>query len=142
MTIAVPPVTEYVLDACSMIAFLDREPGAEVVDGLLLDANKICYAHAVNACEVYYDVQRNQSADDARQAIAKLQGAGVDLRDDMDTTFWQQVGDLKINPGKLSLADCFALALVLRLGATLVTSDHHEFDRIAAMGLCPILFIR
>jgi len=60
----------------------------------------------------------------------------------MDLVFWQRVGKLKVNPGKLSLADCFALALTLYMNATLVTSDHHEFDRIDTMGLYPILFIR
>lgn len=60
----------------------------------------------------------------------------------MDEPFWQQAGKLKVNPGKISLADCFALALAIRSGATLVTSDHHEFDRIDALDICPILFIR
>ena len=60
----------------------------------------------------------------------------------MDTTFWQSVGQLKINPGKLALADCFALALAICTGGTLVTSDHHEFDAVVPLGLCPILFIR
>lgn len=60
----------------------------------------------------------------------------------MDILFWQQVGNLKVTPGKLSLADCFALALAQRMEATLVTSDRHEFEPIAALKLCPILFIR
>ena len=64
------------------------------------------------------------------------------LRDDLDIGFWQHVGDLKVTPGKLSLADCFALTLALKLGAILVTSDHHEFDPVASSGLQSILFIR
>lgn len=60
----------------------------------------------------------------------------------MDPAFWQSVGQLKVNPGKLSLADSFAVALAMRLGATLVTSDHHELDALVPLGLCPILFIR
>ncbi len=60
----------------------------------------------------------------------------------MDTAFWQLAGQLKVNPGKISLADCFALALTIRTGGTLVTADHHEFDVIVPLGLCPILFIR
>jgi len=34
------------------------------------------------------------------------------------------------------------LAFALRENATVVTSDHHEFDPIAATGICPVLFIR
>ena len=67
---------------------------------------------------------------------------GLALRTDLDTAFWQSVGELKVNPGKLSLADCFALALAQQEQGTLVTSDHHEFDPIVPLNLCPILFIR
>jgi hypothetical protein len=44
------PVTPmvYVLDACSQIAFLRREPGADVIDGLLSDIGNECFTHAVN----------------------------------------------------------------------------------------------
>jgi len=132
----------YVLDACALIAFLSREPGASVVDGLLTDPKNVCLAHAVNVCEVYYDLVRRLDTPTARQSVADLTAVGVQVRRDMDTEFWQQVGDLKVNPGKLSLADCFALALAIHIGATLVTSDHHEFDPIVPLGLCPIQFIR
>ncbi|MEZ4706586.1 MAG: type II toxin-antitoxin system VapC family toxin [Caldilineaceae bacterium] len=138
-----PSVTpHYILDACALIAFLGREPGAAVVDGLLADPNNICLAHAINICEVYYDLVRQSGTATARQAVADLVAVGVQVRQDMDTEFWQQAGDLKVSPGKLSLADCFALALAMKSGATLVTSDHHEFDPIVPLGLCPILFIR
>ena len=135
-------MTVHVLDACSQIAFLRREPGADVIDRLLSDTDNRCHTHAVNLCEVYYDVLRSDDVFVARQAVADLVAAGIRVREDMDTLFWQEVGNLKVNPGRLSLAGCFALALTIRTGATLVTSDHHEFDRIEELGLCRILFIR
>ncbi len=131
-----------VLDACSQIAFLRREPGSSVVDSLLSDCENMCVTHAVNLCEVYYDVLRSDNVSEARQAADDLAALGIQVRYDMDTEFWQLAGNLKVNPGRLSLADCFALALTIRTGGTLVTSDHHEFDRIEKLGLCPILFIR
>ena len=63
------PSTNYVLDACTLLAFLLREPGAAVVDGLLTAPNTVCYAHAVNLCEVYYDFVRNHDHATAKQAI-------------------------------------------------------------------------
>lgn len=137
-----PTTTVYVLDACALLAFLGREPGATVVDSLLIDPRNLCVAHAINLCEVYYDMLRRYDEQTANQVISDLQTAGVQIQAVMDLVFWQRVGKLKVNPGKLSLADCFALALTLHMNATLVTSDHHEFDRIDATGLCPILFIR
>jgi len=97
--------------------------------------------HAVNLCEVYYDTLRMGGPAAAEKAMANVFGAGVVLRSDMDEAFWRQVGQFKVSPGKLSLADCFALALAVRTGGTLVTSDH-EFDPVAALGLCPVLFVR
>lgn len=132
----------YVLDACALLAFLGNEPGADVVKSLLTDTSNVCMVHAINLCEVYYDLLRQNNVQFAQQAVATLVAVGVQVRNDMDEPIWQQAGNLKVNPGKISLADCFALALAIHSGATLVTSDHHEFDRIDALDICPILFIR
>jgi len=35
-----------------------------------------------------------------------------------------------------------AIAVTNRVGGEFVTADHHEFDRIAASGICRIRFIR
>ena len=132
----------YVIDACAVIALLTGEAGNTVVARLLGEPANICLIHAVNLCEVYYDAVRRTDVATAQQDIAALLAGGLVLRTDLDTAFWQSVGDLKINPGKLSLADCFALALAQQENGTLVTSDHHEFDPIVPLNLCPVLFIR
>jgi len=44
----------YALDAGPMMAFLNGEPGAEVVEDLLTEPESACYAHAYNLCEIYY----------------------------------------------------------------------------------------
>ncbi len=132
----------YVLDACAIIAFLTGEPGAAIVARLLADPNNFCLIHVVNLSEVYYDAIRRADVYTARQDIAVLLTGGLQLRSDMDTVFWQRVGELRVSPGRLSLADCFALALAQETGGTLVTSDHHEFDPVVPLNLCPISFIR
>ena len=132
----------YIMDACAIVALLMGESGNNIVARLLANPNNLCLIHAVNLCEMYYDAVRRTDAATARQDIAALLSGGLVLRTDLDTAFWQSVGDLKINPDKLSLADCFALALAQRENGTLVTSDHHEFDPIVPLNLCPILFIR
>jgi PIN domain nuclease of toxin-antitoxin system len=139
---ATPLPAYFVVDACALLALLHREPGAEQVDALLADQAVVCLVHAINLCEVYYDLLRSEGRIQAAQAVDVLLAAGLQLREDMDVKFWQQVGELKVKPGRLALADCFALALANRTGATLVTSAHHEFDRIVTLDLCPIFFIR
>lgn len=48
----------YALDASAMVAYLNGEPGATGVGGLLAAPNNICSAHVINLCEVYYGILR------------------------------------------------------------------------------------
>lgn len=136
-----------VLDACAMIAFLRGEEGADAVTSLLLNEN--CMAHGVNLCEVYYDcLLRGDNESTARELIADLKSLDIAFREDMDEQFWQMVASYKASTRKASLhiplADCFVLSLAEREKATIVTSDHHEFDLILEKGFCPgtVSFIR
>ena len=130
-----------VLDACAMIAYLRNEAGADIVERLLNDPLIVCYSHSINLLEVYYDGLRHGSATDARAALATLKTDGVLTRRDMSEAFLRSVGALKAR-GRLSLADCFCIALTQAMGGDLYTSDHHEFDRLVPLGLCSIVFIR
>ncbi len=132
----------YVLDASALIAFLRDEQGAEVVEALLLDPENDCFAHALNLCEVFYGFHRDAGEVAAQTAIGSLRAAGVIPRADLDDAFWQEAGRLKSTFRRVSLADCLCIALARRQGAELVTSDHHEFDALAPLGLCTIRFIR
>lgn len=125
-----------------MIAYLRDEPGGDLVESYLQDQSNPCMAHAINLCEVYYDFLRAKDESTALAAIADLASMGLITRDDMDAQLWQEAGKYKATIKKISLADCFAMALANRMNGELVTSDHHEFDPIAASGLCSIKFIR
>jgi predicted nucleic acid-binding protein len=132
----------HVFDASAMVAYLAGEPGAAVVDQLLNDPNALCYAHSVNLCEVFYDSLRTTNdARQARQTVIDLIAAGVIERRDMSRRFWQRVGGLKAR-GRISLADCFGIALAQELSGEIVTSDHHEFDPLVPLGIVTINFIR
>ncbi len=132
----------YVLDACAMIAYLRGEPGAARVAEILDDQEDWCVAHVVNLCEVFYDFHRSCGEVVALAALNDLATAGVNERDQMSTALWQDAGALKANHRRVSLADCFAIALARKLEATILTADHHEFDPLALQGVCAIEFIR
>jgi predicted nucleic acid-binding protein len=132
----------YVLDACAIIAWLRNEPGAAVVDLAIRDVDSQCLAHAINLCEVFYDALRNADEAHAQSVINDLQAVRVTEKNDLDKAFWQEAGRLKALYRKVSLADCCAIALTNRVGGTLLTSDHHELDPLAAQGVCSIKFIR
>jgi len=131
-----------VLDASAMQAFLRAEVGGEIVRDLLDDAASICYAHAINLCEVFYDFHRDSGEHAAQAVLRQLLAAPIILREDIDRSFWQQAGRHKSVYRRVSLADCFAVTLAQRLGGELITADRHELTPIATAGLCPVRFIR
>ena len=130
-----------VIDASGLIAFLRDEPGAEAVQSFL-SLPQTCYVHALNLCEVYCDFWRASTQSTAESAIDDLLSLGIEERNDMDSEFWREIGRLKAIYRRVSLADCCALALANRLGASLVTADRHEFEPLAAAGIFQIEFIR
>lgn len=111
------------------------------MENLLRDFNNICYAHSINLCEVYYDAIRRLDKAQADEAITDIKIAGVTERNDFDEGFWKQVGQLKA-AYRASLADFCAVVLAKQLTATVITSDHHEFDALHDAQICPIQFIR
>jgi predicted nucleic acid-binding protein len=115
-----------------MIALLRAEPGGDVVDRVIRNGEHICFAHAINLCEVYYDVHRNAGEANAKQAVELLRRSGIWFRPDMDGDFWMDAGAIKSSVRRISLADCCALALARKLSAVLLTADHHELDRVSA----------
>ena len=132
----------HVLDACAMIAFLRGERGDDVVARLIADPSHTCHAHAINLCEVFYDFLRASDLTTAQAALGDLQRVGVRAQRSMSRPFWQRAGQLKGTIRRISLADCFAITLAETLKAPVVTSDHHEFDPLAAAGVCQVIFIR
>ncbi len=124
-----------------MIAHMKGEDGAEVVEGYLA-GDEECMAHVVNLCEVYYEYLRVEDEEAARSVIEDLKSDGLMVRDDLDEAFWQEVGRLKATPVRISLADCFLIALSNRTAGRVVTSDHHELDAVAEQGICEVEFIR
>lgn len=137
-----PAERVYVFDACAIIALLDEEPGATVVESILTEEDHRCVIHLVNICEVYYHIHRRAGQQRADQLTDVLESYGFELEGSLPPALWKTAGQLKAEWRRVSLADCFALALAIREEATLVTSDHHELDPIAEAGLCPFRFIR
>ncbi len=117
----------YVLDASAIIALLRAEPGGDVVSSAMRGKN-VCFAHAMNLCEVYYDFHRSAGKVVADDVIASLRASDIWFRSDMDEKFWMEAGVLKSGARRISLADCCALVLARRVEGTLLTADHHEMD--------------
>jgi PIN domain nuclease of toxin-antitoxin system len=133
----------YVLDACAILALIKNEDGAGVVRQALESEDTVCFVHAINICEVYYDCLRCYGLEPAEKLLVDLDKAGLAIRNDMDAEFWKAAGSLKAR-GRISLADCFAISLAVREDAILLTSDRHEFEPLLAKPGFParVQFIR
>ena len=131
----------YILDSSAMVAFLNGETGADVVERILTDKSNDCFAHAINLCEFYYDAIRAVDEKYAQASLTALSAANVVERNDFDTDFWKEVARLKATH-KASLADFCGIVLTNKLGGTFLTADHHELDKLAANKVCSIEFIR
>jgi len=123
-----------VLDACAVIAFLTGEEGADKVKALLEAAagsTTEIHIHRINLLEVYYDTYKVGGSEQADRIYKKILALPIIVEDVLDDALLFKAGELKAM-NRISLADAVALALASRLGAALVTSDHHEFDAIKA----------
>lgn len=131
-----------IFDSGAVIAYLVRENGGDYVERLLRNSQHDCFIHAVNLCEIYYDFWRREGVERAESVVQDVLSVNLTVREDMDYAFWRQAGRYKAEIARISLADCFCLSLANRIGAEIVTADHHEFDRVAERGLCKVRFIR
>ncbi len=130
-----------VLDASALIAYLEDEPGAELVEGLLNSPADVSFVHAVNLCEVYYSARGEHGEPAAQAAVAELRKAGLSMREDMDDELWREAGRFKAGHRKISLADCFCAALANRIGGEVITADR-EYEPLKDAGACKVRFIR
>lgn len=130
-----------VLDACALIAFLNDEPGADVIAAVLEEIPTVEMA-AINLLEIAYDAVRRtgqpSSATDVIDAVCKLP---IFIRWDIDQEIVETAARFKTR-FRISLADSIALALAATRHAPLATSDHHEFDSIEIANEARFLWIR
>jgi predicted nucleic acid-binding protein len=123
--------TESVLDACSLLAFFQNEPGAEKVESLLKSAQRDeiqLYLHKINFLEVYYKVMQKDAAK-AKLIYDTILHLPILIRTDISDEVFEEAARLKVRY-KVSLADSIALAVASINQMTLVTCDHNELDRV------------
>jgi predicted nucleic acid-binding protein len=134
----------FVLDACALIAFLNKEPGMDVVRDILMDAlvNKASLAMSkLNLLEVYYDVYRRCGEGASAELLEIVAGTPINVKQGISDEVFKEAGRLKASY-KISIADAVALAEASVSGGVLLTSDHHEFDVIEKSEAIKFYWIR
>jgi len=134
----------YFLDACSLIAVLANEDGAENVTKLIQDAvdNKVIIKmNQINLLEVYYYLCRAYGQDEANKAINKIKEYPIEIIIGMKETVFNEAGRIKPKY-KIPLGDSIAIAECIINNGTLVTSDHDDFAIFEKEGLVKIHWFR
>ena len=119
-----------VLDSYAVIAYLEEEPGHEIVGELLrqaTDGSAVLGISVVNLGEIWYHFARKQSEAIGDQVVKEIHELGIETVD-ADWALTRQAAAYKARGG-ISYADCFSAALAKAWNAPLVTGDP-EFKRI------------
>ena len=137
-------IDKYILDACALIALLNEESGAEVVEEILIAAQsgKVSVTiNKLNLLEVYYDLYRKYGVDIADDLLDIPHELGILVQAELTEDVFKEAGRLKATY-RISIADSVALAEASASGGALLTSDHHEFDLIEKSEKITIQWIR
>jgi len=122
----------FVLDACALIALINKEVGAEIVKDVLKRAQTgkaTVIMNKLNLLEVYYDAYRSYGEEVAEKLIMNINRPPIVIQSDLSDAVFKEAGRLKASY-KISIADSVALGETIVSGGQLLTSDHHEFDAI------------
>jgi len=120
----------YVFDSYAMIAYFEDEPGADRVAQILrqlIQGKAKGYMSVVNWGEVYYNVMREDGIAKAEKVILQLDKFPLEIVE-VNRNLAYEAARLK-GKYRIAYADCFAVALSLKLNAFLVTGDP-EFRKL------------
>jgi len=120
----------YVFDSYAMIAYFEDEPGADRVAQILrqlIQGKAKGYMSVVNWGEVYYNAMREEVIAEAEKVILQLDKFPIQIVE-ANRNFAYEAAKLK-GKYRIAYADCFAVALSLKLNASLVTGDP-EFRKL------------
>jgi predicted nucleic acid-binding protein len=134
----------YVLDACALLAFLDKEDGGTCVNTLIQSAETgeaTVSINIINLYEVYYKRIRKAGLDAANEFLDMFEDMAVEVVFIQVDRIFAEATRFK-TMYHMSLADSFALATAFCHGAVLVTADHHELEAVEQAEPVSFLWIR
>ena len=121
-----------VLDSWAIMAYLEDEPGGDIVSDAIADAHEEdipLLMSVLNVGEVWYVIARETATADAETAVAQLRQLGIEFIA-ADWHLAKEAARYKAKH-KMSYADCFAAALTKQKDAVLLTGDpqFHQIER-------------
>jgi ribonuclease VapC len=122
-----------VFDSFAMIAFFEKETGAEIVAEhlyALIQKKQSGFMSVINWGEIYYNILREQGEKSAEKILDQMQKYPIEIIG-ADKSLTYEAAKLK-GKFKIAYADCFAAALARTLQAPLLTGDP-EFKKLTGL---------
>jgi len=122
----------YILDACALIAYFKNEAGFKAMLQYFDragDGEITLFMHKLNLLEVYYGFYRDDGRENAEAVLGDALSLPITFIDELGNPLFKEAGRLKAIYD-ISFADSFALALASVRGESLITADHHDFEKI------------
>jgi len=119
----------YIMDAFALMAYLNGEPAAQRVRGILDDGEKgkcRIYMSIINLGEVLYNLERNYGLGRAQDALAVIQSLAIEVLPADDQTVFA-AAHIKANH-PVSYADAFAIVAAQKLDGIVMTGDPEFYD--------------
>jgi len=133
-------MNKFVLDACAVLALLKGEQGMEIVKNTI-ESNARTYLHSVTLLEIYYNIAKELGIGSADLFLGQMRQSPIDIINEITDNTIKSAGYYK-SKYKISLGDSFVLATAKEYNATILSSDHHEFDIIENSESINFLWIR
>jgi predicted nucleic acid-binding protein len=140
----VNPTPKYILDSCALIAYLNDEPGADIVSNFLEQMENRFVSlllHKINLLEVYYGYYRERGKSLADEMLEDVLNSGVQILGDISNDMLMEAGRFK-GSYSISLGDAILLAVASVSGSAVPTCDHHEFDVVEKAEMIAFEWIR
>jgi uncharacterized protein len=121
---------KYIFDACALLALMNDEDGADMVEYKLEEAMRgesEIFMSKINLLEIYYGLYREEGVEKAEEAYERILKLPITVIDVIEDNVFKIAGRIKAI-FKLSLADSIVIGEAVFRNGKVVTSDHHEFN--------------
>jgi predicted nucleic acid-binding protein len=117
---------DYTLDACALIALINKEPEADMVDDLIQRAvagEAALNMSIINLTEVHYGYLHERGAEEAERILNRILSYPIRVISVITEPVFRKAAFFKASYS-ISLADAYACATAWWTHSTLVTKDH------------------
>jgi PIN domain nuclease of toxin-antitoxin system len=133
----------HILDACALIALLNDEPGADVVQNLIdeaIDGKVSLHMSIINLIEVHYGFYNDFGKEVSDDILNRIYKMPIQFHRTIDAKISSEAARLK-GTYEMSLGDAVGLATAISLNGVFVSSDS-ELKEPVAVERAPVFWFR